>query len=45
MAKAFVLPAHRHIELKAEGITYNNDRGLKDKPFANLKKLLKENQA
>lgn len=35
--KPFTMPAHQHIELKEKGITLNADRGLKQRPFANLK--------
>lgn len=36
-SKAYTIPAHEHIRLKEEQITYNSDRGLKFKPFADFK--------
>lgn len=39
--KGFILPAHRHMELAEEGISYNRDI-VKFRPFGNLKQLMKE---
>ena len=40
--KPYTIPAHEHIRLKEENITYNSDRGLKHRPFEQHKKQLKE---
>ena len=40
--ESFVLPAHQHIELKAKGITYNDDHKLKYRPFEKLREMMKK---
>lgn len=43
-SKHFELPAHEHIRLAEEGIAYNREVVKINKPFSNLKQLLKEKQ-
>lgn len=43
-SKGFELPAHEHIRLASEGIGYNRDVVKINKPFAQLKQMIKEKQ-